>query len=826
MKKKKFLAMLLAGSMAVSSILPTVSFSVLADTEESASAADLLEKEDHISYISGYTDGTVRPNRDVTRGEAAMILYSLLKNKDVSSEKTFSDVDTDSYLGKAVSAMAALKVTAGYTDGRYGKNDPIKREQFCQMISIFLSEKDTSVTNAFTDVSKDSYAYDAIQECYNAGLISGTGTSTFSPKDNLKRAQLIAIINHLLGRKADSDYLENHSGATYFKDLTDRSKWYYGDIIEASRAHEYTKDDDSGNETWKTPDEVNLQILGTSDQHGKFLPFDYNTYSESTSGSTAQLYTEIKALRAENPTTMLVDAGDVIQDNAVEQFNDDPLNPMIEAFNIMKYDVTVPGNHEFNYGVPTLQKIESKNNAQILCSNVYEKDGKTRILGTNWRIYDVNGVNVAFIGAVTPNITKWDSANLEGYVVTNPIDEIQTALDEINGRADAVILVDHSDIDNEYDVKGSGVRDIANEFGDKLDLIVAGHGHQVINETVNGVPIVENKNQGQTLAVCNLKIDKNSSGKYDVSDVTTEVRATDPDTEAAPEIVSALSEYDKRAKANALVVVGKLTGGALVPDAEIPGIPQGHVADSAFVDLICKVQMYYSGADVTATAMFNKNANLQPGDIRRCDVAQIYKFANTLYKAQMTGKQLKKYMEWSVNYFAQAQPDDLTVTFNPDVRDYLYDMFEGVDYEVNVSKPAGSRIENLKWSNTGEPVKDDDVFTIAVNNYRFNSQLKDYGPVFEEGDGLPVLLETDCHQGMGLREMITDYIQNVKGGTITNECDNNWKLTGLTTTDEEKTEIADLIKEGKLSVSDGTDGRTSDVTKAITRSELNAALGK
>ena len=96
----------------------------------------------------------------------------------------------------------------------------------------------------------------------------------------------------------------------------------------------------------------------------------------------------------------------------------------------------------------------------------------------------------------------------------------------------------------------------------------------------------------------------------------------------------------------------------------------------------------------------------------------------------MTGAQLKKYMEWTVSYYNTYKPGDLTISFSEDMRAYNYDMFQGVNYEINIANEVGSRIENLTWPD-GTPVEDDDTFTIAVNNYRANSQLLTVGEVFQ-----------------------------------------------------------------------------------------------
>lgn len=559
---------------------------------------------------------------------------------------------------------------------------------------------------------------------------------------------------------------------------------------------------------------VDLQILATSDLHGKFAPWDYALNEESKSGSMAQIATALKELRTEN--SILVDAGDTIQDNSSDLFFDEEIHPMALAMNEMNYDVWVTGNHEYNFGGDVLKKVISQQKADVLTGNVKDADGNP--LADGYTILDKNGVKVGVIGMVTPNITRWDATNLEGWTVTDPVEETKKIIEEIKDETDVLIGVMHMGMDNEYEVKNSGAVDLANACPE-LDLIVASHAHQLIpGEEVNGVLVVMNKSGASTLADVHLKLEKQEDGSWDVIDRTSDVldmSTYEPDAD----LMEKLAPYDERAKEEANVVIGKLEGGNLAPENEIAEIPSAQIQDTALIDLINEVQLYYTDADVSAAALFNMNANLKEGDIRKCDTALVYKFANTLYKLEMTGAQLKQYMEWSASYYNTWKPGDLTISFNPDVRSYLYDMFAGVHYEINIANEPGSRIQNLTWPD-GTPVKDEDVFTIAVNNYRATSQLLTPGEVYKEGDPLPKLLEIDVRgDAGGVRELIGLYISEVKGGVITPQTDNNWKIVGNEWDAAKHEQAVKLLKEGKLTIPTSEDGRTPNV-KAITEADL------
>lgn len=559
---------------------------------------------------------------------------------------------------------------------------------------------------------------------------------------------------------------------------------------------------------------MDLQILATSDLHGKFDPWDYALNEESKSGSMAQIATAVKELRTEN--TLLVDAGDTIQDNSADLFFDEEIHPMVLAMNEMKYDVWVTGNHEYNFGGDVLKKIISQQKAAVLTGNV--KDAEGNPLADGYTIIEKNGVKIGVIGMVTPNITRWDSANLEGWTVTDPVEETKKIISEIKDQTDVLIAVMHMGMNNEYEVKNSGATDLANACPE-LDLIVASHEHQLIpGEEVNGVLVVMNKNSAATLAEVHLMLEKQEDGSWDVVDRTSEsldMSKYAPDEE----LMAKLAPYDERAREDAAVVIGRLEGGDLAPENEIAEIPTAQIQDTALIDLINEVQMYYTDADVSAAALFNMNANLKVGDIRKCDTALVYKYANTLYKLEMTGAQLKQYMEWTASYYNTWKPKDLTISFNPDMRAYQYDMFAGVNYEINIANEPGSRIQNLTWPD-GTPVKDEDVFAIAVNNYRASSQLLTAGEVYKEGDALPKLLEIDVRGEVGgVRELIGLYINEVKGGVLTPSLDNNWKIVGNDWDAAKHDEAVKLLKEGKLTIPSSEDGRTPNV-KSITEADL------
>jgi 2',3'-cyclic-nucleotide 2'-phosphodiesterase (5'-nucleotidase family) len=489
------------------------------------------------------------------------------------------------------------------------------------------------------------------------------------------------------------------------------------------------------------------------------------------------------------------------------------------AMNEIGYDTWTLGNHEFNYGVPALEKIMSQFKGTVLAGNVTKPDGKP--LAAGYKIIEKGGVKVGIVGMTNPNITKWDAANLEGYKVESPITAARKVVDAIKGQVDVLVAVIHVGPTEEYD-NDDGADVIAKAIPE-FAAIIAGHLHSKIeNRTEDGTLIVEPLNAGQNIAKVDIKVTKGANGKFAVADKKADVKSTiitiDNTVKPDADLVAKLKPYHDRAIADARTVIGKLQGGDLVAAEEVKGIPTAQIQDTAMIDLINEVQMYYTGAKVSAAAAFSTTANIKAGDVTKAGVSAIYLYDNTLYKLQVTGAQLKKFMEWSASYYNTFKPGDVTLSFNENIRGYNYDMFDGVTYDVDVTKAPGSRITNLKWTN-GNAVKDDEVFVLAVNNYRANTQLTAAAGIFKD-EAKPVVLEKDVKGEIGgVRELIADYITNVKKGVITPTVNNNWKVVGNSWDLGRRALAVKLINEGKLTLPLSADGRTPNV-KSLTWDDI------
>ena len=151
---------------------------------------------------------------------------------------------------------------------------------------------------------------------------------------------------------------------------------------------------------------------------------------------------------------------------------------------------------------------------------------------------------------------------------------------------------------------------------------------------------------------------------------------------------------------------------------------------------------------------------------------------------------------------------------------FNYDIFSGVNYEIDISKEPGERIQNLTRPD-GTEIAENDILSVAVNNYRAASQLTTYGEIYKEGEELPKILEIDVRGDIGgVRELIGDYIMNVKGGALeAPKLTGNWKLTGYNWDEELHEKAVQLINEGKLELPTDESGRNTNV-RSITEADL------
>ena len=206
-----------------------------------------LNTEDHVQYMTGYPDGTFGPSQNMTRAEAAQMFYALLLDKNVAHTVSFSDVPADAWYAEAVNTLASLGMINGYPDGTFRPDAPITRAEFCVIALAFAYEPEDFDCD-FRDVSTRDWFYDYVAQATSYGWISGSDRS-FRPNECITRAEVSVIVNNMLGRVADEDYIDRHEDElNTFPDVKP-SHWAYYSIMETANSHDFTKN--NGNENWR-----------------------------------------------------------------------------------------------------------------------------------------------------------------------------------------------------------------------------------------------------------------------------------------------------------------------------------------------------------------------------------------------------------------------------------------------------------------------------------------------------------------------------------------------------------------------------------------------
>ena len=517
------------------------------------------------------------------------------------------------------------------------------------------------------------------------------------------------------------------------------------------------------------PERVQITILGTTDLHGNINPIDYYTNKPDNRG-LAKVATLIKRLRKEQPNVVLIDSGDTIQGSPLESYhgrkNNQPPDPMMLAMNALQFDAMAVGNHEYNFGLKVLEKARSEAKFPWLSGNTYETaTGKTHY--QPYFVKQLTGVRVGILGLTTPGIPNWDNPpNYGGLSFHDPVVEARkwVSIMRARERVDIVIVAMHMGLGEDLRTgeKNPGQVPHENEAVTiaktvpGIDVIFMGHTHREVPSLfINGVLLTQANYWGRHLARADVYLEKTAAG-WRVYAKSSRTIPTDDRVEPDPEITKLAEPYDRETQAWLNRVIGE--------SKEELNARQARFRDTAILDLIQKVQLEAGSADVSMVASFNAEARIAKGPVTVRDIAGLYVYENTLAVLEVTGQQLKEALEHSAKYFRDYEPGKTAPELiNEKIPAYNFDIAEGVTYELDISKPVGQRIQNLQFR--GQPVRPDQKFRLATNNYRVNG-----GGGYLMYKTAPVVYRSSEE----IRELIIDWVERNKN--IPTEPTNNWRI--------------------------------------------------
>lgn len=517
------------------------------------------------------------------------------------------------------------------------------------------------------------------------------------------------------------------------------------------------------------PNRVHITILGTTDLHGNLNPVDYYTNKPDNRG-LAKIATLIKRARKEETNLLLIDSGDTIQGSPLESYHNrksnQPPDPMMLVMNSLHYDLMTVGNHEYNFGLKVLEKARGEAQFPWISANTYET-GTNKTHYQPYVIKEVAGVRIGILGLTTPGIPNWDNAlNYAGLEFREPVSEARkwVLLLRRKEKVDVVVIAMHMGLEEDLRTGEINPGQVPHENEavaiakqvPGIDLIFMGHTHrEVPSLNINGVLLTQANYWGRHLARADLYLQK-QNGRWRIYAESARMIPVDDKVEPDQEALKLAEPYHKETESWLERVIGASSEELTARDARF--------RDTAILDLIQRVQLEAGKADVSMVASFNPEARIRKGPVTVRDIAGLYVYENTLVVLEVTGQQLKQALEHSARYFRAYEPGKSAADLvDEKIPAYNFDIAEGVTYDLDISKPFGERIQNLRFR--GLPVKPEQKFRLATNNYRVNG-----GGGYTMYKGAPVVYRSSEE----IRELIIDWVERNK--TVPTEPTNNWRI--------------------------------------------------
>ncbi|WP_151737692.1 bifunctional metallophosphatase/5'-nucleotidase ['Paenibacillus yunnanensis' Narsing Rao et al. 2020] len=521
-------------------------------------------------------------------------------------------------------------------------------------------------------------------------------------------------------------------------------------------------------------EQCEVVLLETSDLHGFILPRSYATRKEVQHG-LACIASRIKAERQQHPHTLLLDNGDCLQGTPLTYYharvNSGLPNPVIACLNELGYDAAVPGNHEFNYGLPYLRSAVEASSFPWLSANIEDASTGQPAFGAPYLIRELdNGVRIGILGLTTSYIPVWEQPqHIAGLRFADPVEAARKWIPVMRAeeRADVIVVSYHGGFERDLEtgqptepLTGENAGYALCEEVEGIDVLLTGHQHRAIADcSINGVCVVQPANEGRFLGKVTLQMEKHPEG-WRITDRRSELVSAE-EAEPDPSIEELIHEIEALTQEWLDQPSGYVDGNMTVHSHF-----EARVREHPLMEFINRVQMDASGASISCAALFD---NVSPGFGERITMREIvsnYIYPNTLKVLRVTGNDIRAALEKSAEYFEVNAEGDLAVSpsyLAPKPQHYNYDMWEGIDYTLDISQPIGQRVTRLERN--GEPLIAEAQYDVVMNNYRASG-----GGDFAMFQDKPVVRDISTD----MVELLADYIRG--RGRLTVSVNHNWSV--------------------------------------------------
>lgn len=483
------------------------------------------------------------------------------------------------------------------------------------------------------------------------------------------------------------------------------------------------------------PNKLIIKLIATTDVHGAILPYDF-ILDASTTNSLSQVYSFVKEERKNSSQEVIfLDNGDFLQGQPIVYFynfeNPNAKHICSEVMNYMKYDAASVGNHDIEAGHSVYDKLKKELHFPWLAANIIDTLSKKPYFQP-YTIIKRRGIKIAILGMITPAVPNWLPQNLwagmkfEDIVISAK--KWQKIIQE-KENPDILIGLFHSGVDYNYynqtadSLNNENAAKIVAERVEGFDVIIAGHDHQKICQKIKNasgkeVLLLDPSYSAKELGVVSIELIFNEKEqKYEkiISGNLVNVSTLKPDEGFLKRFEYPFSLIKKYVEKPVCVFSETVTS------------RESLFGPSAFVDLIHQLQLDLTAADISLATPLSYDSQINKGQIFVRDLFKLYKYENLLYTMELSGQEIKNYLEFSVSlWFNQmSSPNDNLLRFKKDDKMRLFSQFynfssaAGIIYEIDVRQSFGKRV-NIKTLQNGKPFDLTEKYRVAINSYQGN----------------------------------------------------------------------------------------------------------